>query len=114
MKSDDYAIKVSDAVLDFPFHNTGVSTVKKQLISLFRKEKKLVQSNKWNDLEVRPGEVVGVLGANGSGKSTLLRMIGRYLQTRQRVCPHKWKNYIARRLWIGVRTWFVRPRKYTL
>lgn len=27
-------------------------------------------------LEVRPGQVVGVIGRNGSGKSTLLRMIG--------------------------------------
>ena len=44
MKSDDFAIKVSDAVLDFPFHNTGVSTVKKQLISLFRKEKEKLVS----------------------------------------------------------------------
>jgi len=77
MKSEDFAIKVSDAVLDFPFHNTGVSTIKKQLISLFRKEKKnWFRAINRIDLEVRPGEVVGVLGANGSGKSTLLRMIG--------------------------------------
>jgi len=77
MKSDDFAIKVSDAVLDFPFHNTGVSTIKIQLISLFRKEKKnWFRAINRIDLEVRPGEVVGVLGANGSGKSTLLRMIG--------------------------------------
>ncbi|PYY31941.1 ABC transporter ATP-binding protein [Curtobacterium sp. MCPF17_011] len=27
------------------------------------------------DLEVRPGEVLGLLGANGSGKSTLLRIV---------------------------------------
>jgi len=77
MISDKYSIKISDAVLDFPFHNTGVSTVKKQLISLFRKEKKnWFRAINRIDLKVRPGEVVGVLGSNGSGKSTLLRMIG--------------------------------------
>ena len=28
------------------------------------------------DLEVRPGEIVGLLGPNGSGKSTLLALMG--------------------------------------
>jgi len=27
------------------------------------------------DLEVRPGEVVGLLGANGAGKTTLIRLL---------------------------------------
>ena len=77
MISKDYAIKVEDAVLDFPFHNTGVSTVKKQLISLFRSEKKnWFRAINRIDLEIQPGEVVGILGYNGSGKSTLMRMIG--------------------------------------
>ena len=44
---------------------------------MFRKEKKnWFRAINRIDLEVKPGEVVGVLGANGSGKSTLLRMIG--------------------------------------
>ncbi len=32
------------------------------------------------DLQVRPGEMVGLLGANGSGKSTLLRILGTLLK----------------------------------
>src|SRR4051794_9292696 len=32
------------------------------------------------DLEVRPGEVVGLLGPNGSGKSTALRLILGFLR----------------------------------
>ena len=45
MTVDEYTIKVKDAVLDFPFHNSGVTTIKKQLISLFRSEKKELVSS---------------------------------------------------------------------
>ncbi len=33
------------------------------------------------DLEVRPGEVVGLIGANGAGKSTLMNAIGGYVRS---------------------------------
>ena len=77
MTVDDYTIKVKDAVLDFPFHNSGVTTIKKQLISLFRTEKKnWFRALNGIDLELKGGEVVGILGPNGAGKSTLLRLVG--------------------------------------
>ena len=56
MTVNDYTIKVSDAVLDFPFHNSGVTTIKKQLISLFRSEKKnWFRALNGIDLELKPG-----------------------------------------------------------
>ena len=77
MTVNDYIIKVRDAVLDFPFHNSGVTTIKKQLISLFRSEKKnWFRALNGIDLELKQGEVVGILGPNGAGKSTLLRLVG--------------------------------------
>jgi len=36
-------------------------------------------------LEVRPGEVVGLIGANGAGKSTLMNAIGGYLRAQGKV-----------------------------
>tara|TARA_B100001741_G_C16538185_1_gene593018 strand:- start:151 stop:885 length:735 start_codon:yes stop_codon:yes gene_type:complete len=77
MNSDKFAITVKDAVLDFPFHNSGVTTIKKQIISLFRSEKKnWFRALNGIDLNVKQGEVVGILGPNGAGKSTLLRLVG--------------------------------------
>ena len=77
MTVDDYTIKVKDAVLDFPFHNSGVTTIKETINFLISKrEKELVSCIKWNRFRVERGEVVGILGPNGAGKSTLLRLVG--------------------------------------
>ena len=77
MSPDEFTINVRDAVLDFPFHNSGVTTIKKQIISLFRSEKKnWFRALNGIDLKLKQGEVVGILGPNGAGKSTLLRLVG--------------------------------------
>ena len=63
MSSDDYTISVKDAVLDFPFHNSGVTTIKKQLVSIFRSEKKnWCRALNGIDMSLKQGEVVGILG----------------------------------------------------
>ena len=37
------------------------------------------------NLLVRPGEVVGLIGANGAGKSTLMNAVGGYVRSQGRV-----------------------------
>jgi len=37
------------------------------------------------DLDVKPGEVVGLIGANGAGKSTLMNAIGGFVPSRGRI-----------------------------
>ena len=77
MSEESFPVIVNNAVLDFPFHNSGVSTIKKQLVSLFRGEKKnWFRALNGVDLKLKQGEVVGILGPNGAGKSSLLRMVG--------------------------------------
>lgn len=46
------------------------------VVRSLRKRFGAVQALDGVDLEVRPGEIVGVLGQNGAGKSTLLRVLG--------------------------------------
>lgn len=77
MSPDEYTINVKDATLDFPFHNSGVTTIKKKIVSLFRSGKKnWFRALNGIDLRLMQGEVVGILGPNGAGKSTLLRLVG--------------------------------------
>jgi ABC-type polysaccharide/polyol phosphate transport system ATPase subunit len=59
-------------------HSRSGGSFKQSLLDLFavrRAREPTVEALADIDLEVRPGEAVGVVGANGSGKSTLLKIV---------------------------------------
>ena len=83
---NESAISIKDVVLDYPRKKKGVGLLREFITGRF---KKIPRKNRWFralngiNLEVKRGEVVGIMGPNGSGKSTLFELLlGYMLQTR--------------------------------
>jgi len=72
------AISINEVALDYPRKKKGIGTMREIITRRF---KKTPRKNLWFralngiNLEVKKGEVIGIMGPNGSGKSTLLRVI---------------------------------------
>ncbi len=54
------------------------------------------------NLEVRKGEILGILGKNGAGKSTLLKIITGVTVPTLRKFKYKWKNKFSFRTWNSI------------
>jgi ABC-type polysaccharide/polyol phosphate transport system ATPase subunit len=74
----DSPISLSNVALDYPRVRKGIGFLREMITGRFSKQP---TKDKWFralngiDLNVKKGEVVGIIGPNGSGKSTLLRVI---------------------------------------
>jgi ABC-type polysaccharide/polyol phosphate transport system ATPase subunit len=83
MSSPEYLVEVNNLKKQFVVRHEGRSSLKHMIVRLLRPyPHEPFWALKGVDLQVRGGEIVGLIGVNGSGKSTLLRIIaGIYVPT---------------------------------
>ena len=75
---NDKAVSVQGVVLDYPRKKKGVGFFREFLTGRF---KKAPRKDRWFralngiNIEIKRGEVIGIMGPNGSGKSTLASIL---------------------------------------
>ena len=73
--NSDTAIEIKDLYKNFTVYYDKANTIKERLIRLGKGKKEEREILKDINLEIKKGEVVGLIGVNGSGKSTLLKLM---------------------------------------
>ena len=76
------AVEMENITLHFPKQTNAV----KLIINLLKRKKERFTALRNVTLNVRKGEVLGVIGKNGSGKSTLLRIISGIYPADEGIC----------------------------
>ncbi|MBO5479011.1 MAG: ABC transporter ATP-binding protein [Clostridia bacterium] len=75
MPKDDMAIRVEHVDKSFNVFYDKTNTIKEKILFWNKSKKEVRQILKDINLEIKKGEVVGLIGVNGSGKSTLLKLM---------------------------------------
>lgn len=75
-------VSVQDVSMVFNMASEQLNSLKEYMIALARKELRFKEFRALNhiSLEIKKGDVFGILGTNGSGKSTLLKIIAGVLE----------------------------------
>ena len=78
---ENTAISLEGVSVDYRLPNESINTFKEYIIRLIQGKIKHKTFSALNqiDLEVRKGEIFGIVGRNGAGKSTLLKVISKVL-----------------------------------
>ncbi len=91
----EIAVKLSDISKEYKLYNKPIDRLKESLNPLKKQYHKKFHALKNVDLEIKKGEVLGIVGVNGAGKSTLLKIIAGVLTpTTGRVAVHGKVNAI--------------------
>lgn len=86
--SDETMIKVDDVSMVFNMASETMNNLKEYAIALARGELRFKEFRALDhiSIEVKKGDVFGILGTNGSGKSTLLKIIAGVLEPSEGSC----------------------------
>lgn len=71
---EEYAIEVKN--LKIRYRCLNKISIKKSLFHMKKSNTEVFEALHGVSFNVKPGEIVGIIGKNGSGKSTMLRAIG--------------------------------------
>lgn len=74
MSNTDTVIKISDLVKEYKMYSNKKDRLLEAVLPKYQKHSTFRAMDNLN-LEIKKGEVLGILGKNGAGKSTLLKMI---------------------------------------
>ena len=77
--ASEYAVEIKDVSKMFKLYHENVRSLKEKVLFFNKRGYEEFWALQDIDIQVKPGETLGIIGANGSGKSTLLKLMTRIL-----------------------------------
>jgi ABC-type polysaccharide/polyol phosphate transport system ATPase subunit len=78
MSNEEIIIKIRNVNKTFKVKDRGNYSIRGKIFSIFKIQKsRKIEALKNINIEIKKGEIFGVIGKNGSGKTTLLKLMGK-------------------------------------